>query len=87
VISNAVLFMNQNTVLLILIIVAHVIGIALAVRRVRQHDRWARIPTLTDLNGPRLMRRMGRAIEREQRVKRHARLAAFLKLEGVRRRP
>jgi hypothetical protein len=55
-----------------------------------RRDPWARIPTLTDLNGPRLNRRMGNAIEDLRRLNereaRQKRLNQFLALPGVVRR-
>lgn len=55
-----------------------------------RRDPWARIPTLTDLNGPRLNRRMGNAIEDLRRLNerraRRERLNGFLRLPDVVRR-
>lgn len=56
----------------------------------RRRDPWAPIPTLTDLNGPRLSKRVAGALQRERNAEargpRHRRLQAFLQLEGVNRR-
>jgi hypothetical protein len=55
-----------------------------------RRDPWAPIPTLTDLNGPRLTRRMGCAIEDLRRLNereaRKKRLNQFLRLPDVVRR-